>query len=39
MRTRFIYNGLRGAVPLSQIERRRLTNGAVFGLRIQHEFL
>lgn len=39
MRTRDIYNGLRGAVPLSQIERRQLSNGALFGLRIQHEFL
>lgn len=39
MRTREIYNGLRGAVPLSQIERRQLTNGALFGLRVQHEFL
>lgn len=38
-RTREIYNGLRGTVPLSQIERRRLTNGALLGLRIQHEFL
>lgn len=39
MRTRYIYPGLRGAVPLSQIERRQLTNGGLFGLRIQHEFL
>ena len=39
LRTREIYPGLRGAVPLSQIERRHLANGALFGLRIQHEFL
>jgi len=31
--------GLRGVSALSQIERRRLTNGALIGLRVQHDFL
>jgi outer membrane receptor protein involved in Fe transport len=38
-RDRQIYGGQRGAAPLTLIERRSLNNGAMFGLRIQHEFL
>lgn len=38
-RDRLMYAGLRGAAPLSLIERRSLTTGAQFGIRIQHEFL
>jgi hypothetical protein len=38
MRTRAIYGGLRGATPLSLIERRRLTTGAQIGIRVQHDF-
>ncbi len=37
-RSRLIYGGLRGAAPLSLIERRRLTTGAQIGIRIQHDF-
>jgi hypothetical protein len=37
-RNRFIYAGLRGVAPLDLIERRSLGNGALFGVRIQHEF-
>jgi hypothetical protein len=38
-RERRIFSGLRGSAPLSLVERRSLGNGAMFGLRIQHEFL
>jgi hypothetical protein len=38
LRSRLIYGGLRGAAPLSLIERRRLTNGALVGIRVQHDF-
>ena len=38
-RNRQIYGGLRGVSALSQIERRHLTNGALIGLRVQHDFL
>ena len=38
MRTRSIYGGLRGASPLSLIERRQLTTGALIGIRVQHDF-
>ena len=37
-RNRLIYGGLRGAAPLSLIERRQLTNGALVGIRVQHDF-
>lgn len=37
-RNRQIFGGLRGASPLSLIERRRLTTGTQVGLRIQYEF-
>ena len=37
-RNRLIYGGLRGAAPLSLIERRRLTTGPQVGIRIQHDF-
>jgi hypothetical protein len=37
-RDRYVYAGLRGAAPLSYIEYRKLSNGAVWGLDIQHEF-
>jgi hypothetical protein len=37
-RDREIYSGLRGAVPLSQIEHRILNNGALVGIHVQRNF-
>jgi hypothetical protein len=37
-RNRFVYAGLRGAAPLSFLEYRSLTNGAVMGLDLQYDF-
>ena len=36
-RNREVYAGLRGRAPLSYIERRSLSNGAVFGFNVQHD--
>jgi hypothetical protein len=36
-RNREVYAGLRGSAPLSYIERRSLSNGAVFGFNVQHD--
>jgi len=36
-RNREVYAGLRGSAPLSFFERRSLSNGAVFGVNIQHD--
>ena len=37
-RDRYVYSGLRGIAPLSYIEYRQLSNGAVMGLDLQHDF-
>jgi hypothetical protein len=37
-RNREVYAGLRGSAPLSFIERRKLSNGAVVGVNVQHDF-
>jgi len=37
-RDRDIYPGLRGAVPLGQVEHRALNNGALVGIHIQRNF-
>ncbi len=37
-RDRYVYAGLRGSSPLSYIENRQLSNGAVMGLDLQHDF-
>jgi outer membrane receptor protein involved in Fe transport len=37
-RDRYVYAGLRGSSPLSYIEYRQLSNGAVTGLDLQHDF-
>ncbi len=37
-RDRDLYSGLRGAVPLSQVEHRALNNGALVGLHVQRNF-
>ena len=37
-RDRYVYAGLRGTAPLSYIEYRQLSNGAVMGMSLQHDF-
>ena len=37
-RDRDLYPGLRGAVPLGQVEHRALNNGALLGLHVQRNF-
>jgi hypothetical protein len=37
-RDRYVYSGLRGTAPLSFVEYRKLNNGAVFGMDVQHDF-
>jgi hypothetical protein len=37
-RDRDLYGGLRGQVPLAQVEHRILNNGALVGLHIQRNF-
>jgi len=37
-RDRYVYSGLRGSAPLSFVEYRKLNNGAVFGIDLQHDF-
>ncbi len=37
-RDRDLYPGLRGAVPLGQVEHRALNNGALVGLHVQRNF-
>jgi outer membrane receptor protein involved in Fe transport len=37
-RDRYVYAGLRGTAPLSFVEYRKLNNGAVFGIDLQHDF-
>jgi outer membrane receptor protein involved in Fe transport len=37
-RDRYVYAGLRGSAPLSYVEYRQLSNGAVIGLDLQHDF-
>jgi hypothetical protein len=37
-RDRDLYSGLRGAVPLAQVEHRRLNNGALVGFHVQRNF-
>ena len=37
-RDRDVYSGLRGSAPLSFVERRKLSNGAVVGMNVQHDF-
>jgi hypothetical protein len=37
-RDRDIYPGLRGTVPLGQIEHRTLNNGAQVGIHVQRDF-
>ena len=37
-RDRYVFSGLRGVAPLSYIEYRNLSNGAVIGLDLQHDF-
>jgi TonB dependent receptor len=36
-RDRNVYGGLRGTAPLSFVERRKLNNGAVVGINVQHD--
>lgn len=37
-RDRDVYAGLRGTAPLAFIEHRSLSNGAMFGVNVQHDF-
>lgn len=37
-RDRYVYAGLRGSSPLSFVEYRKLNNGAVLGMNLQHDF-
>jgi hypothetical protein len=37
-RDRDLYPGLRGAVPLGQVEHRALNNGALVGIHVQRNF-
>jgi hypothetical protein len=37
-RHRDLYGGLRGHLPLAQVEHRVLNNGALVGLHIQRNF-
>jgi hypothetical protein len=37
-RNREVYAGLRGTAPLAFIERRSLSNGAMLGINVQHDF-
>ena len=37
-RDRYVYSGLRGTAPLSFVEYRKLNNGAVLGIDLQHDF-
>ncbi len=37
-RDRYVYAGLRGTAPLNFVEYRKLSNGAVFGMDLQHDF-
>ncbi len=37
-RNRYVYSGLRGSAPLSYVEYRSLSNGAVMGLDLQYDF-
>ncbi|HJS45879.1 MAG TPA: hypothetical protein VJ753_05705 [Rhizomicrobium sp.] len=37
-RDRDLYGGLRGQVPLTQVEHRRLNNGALMGFHVQCNF-
>jgi hypothetical protein len=37
-RDRDVYAGLRGAASLAFVERRSLSNGAMLGINIQHDF-
>ena len=37
-RDRDVYGGLRGAAPLAFVEHRSLSNGAMLGINVQHDF-
>jgi hypothetical protein len=37
-RDRYVYSGLRGTAPLSFVEYRKLNNGSVMGIGLQHDF-
>jgi outer membrane receptor protein involved in Fe transport len=37
-RDRYVYAGLRGTAPLNFVEYRKLSNGAVMGIDLQHDF-
>jgi outer membrane receptor protein involved in Fe transport len=37
-RDRYVYAGLRGTAPLSFVEYRKLNNGSVMGIDVQHDF-
>ena len=37
-RDRYVYSGLRGTAPLNFVEYRKLNNGSVFGINLQHDF-